>query len=188
MFLLISSMTNKGISKWNVAFCKFREGRLPKISIESTSFQQKENSCSHGYPQVPSFPSLYFSKNYQPAVLGSRKIYSRGIRGSFPRGRNQLWCLRSSSSTLVRQKIFQCFSQSELCFNTVLHSLITEGNLQSPFNSRSLTVCELNNGKSSYICSARSRPVPKPLYHTIMTAILHYSRVWFFILLMFHEN
>lgn len=159
---------------------------------ESTSLPQKENSQSHSklntHSQVLTFPSLCFSENYHLAVLGSKKIYSHEIQASFPCVRNLLQGTRSSSSTLACQKIFQGFSWSKLCFNTALHSLITEGNLQSPFNSRSLTVRELNNGNNSYICSVCLKRVPKLLYHTIMTTILHYSRVQFFRLLMFHQK
>lgn len=40
-------MINKGIYKWNVTLCRFREGHLPITSPESTSLPQNENSGSH---------------------------------------------------------------------------------------------------------------------------------------------
>lgn len=124
------------------------------------------------HSQLLSFPSLCFSENYHLAVLGSKKFYSHEIQASSPCSRNLLQGTRSPSSTLACQKIFQGFSWSKLCFNRALHSLITEGNLQSPFNSGSLTGCELNNGNCSCVCSVCSRPVPNPPHPTATTTAL----------------
>lgn len=171
-------MINKGISKWNITLCRFREGHLPKASTESTSLPRKENSQSQQQtdpeytPRYWVFPHC-FSKNYHLAVLARKKIYSHKKQASYPCVRSVLWGTRSSSTTLACQKILQSFSWSRLCFNSALHSLITEGDLQSLFNSLSLSVCELNNGKSGWHCSACWRLVPKPLYRTIMTTPPH---------------
>lgn len=167
----------------------FREGHLPKTSVESTSLPQKEKSPSHSR-QIQhtltgtEFSSLCFSENYHLAVLRKQKdlLTSDTVKLS----------LCQKSVRYEELQLYPCLPENVLpewtLFNTALHSLITEGNLQSPFNSRSLTICEPNNGNSSYICSACLRPEPKPLYHTITATILPYSRVRFFSLLMFREK
>lgn len=115
VFLLTSSMINQGISKQNVTLHRFREGHLPKTSIESTSLPQKENGWSHSRetqltPTGTVFSLALFRENYHLEVLGSKKIYSRGTHASVPCGRNLLEGTRSSSSALACQEIFQGFS------------------------------------------------------------------------------